>query len=737
VTRGWIAGAALAIGAIVASTSAQQLNVPRAGYVYPAGGRQGSHLQVTVGGQFLDGAKDVRLSGAGVQARVLGIDKPLAGRELNDARERLQELQKNARDPAIQKELIALREKIGESLRRSSNPSLSELLTLDITIAADAESGTRSLRIVTATGTANPVTFSVGQLPEFRERDVKNTSGDSELPITLPAVVNGRIIPGESDRIRFPLRQLPQYMPGDVDRYRFTARKGQHLVIAVAARELTPYLADAVPGWFQAVVTIFDSSGHEVAYDDDYRFHPDPVLHYEIPADGEYVAEIRDALYRGREDFVYRMTIGELPFITGVFPLGGPAGRRTKIAVTGWNLPSRTTAFDARRKETGVYPIAVDGASRSNTMPFAVSDLPETIEREPNDSRARAQQLKLPAIVNGRIQQAGDVDVYKFNGREGQRIVAEVFARRLESPLDSYLELTDARGKRIAFNDDHEDKATWWLTHHADSYLAATLSARGIYFLRIGDVQHKGGAEYAYRLRLDAPRPDFELRVTPSAISIAGTVPVTVHALRKDGFDGEIALALKDGAGFLLAGGVVPRGQDEVRVTLTAPQRGMSGPVAIRLEGRATVDGRSIVREALPADDRMQAFAYHHLVTSGDPGMLVTGRGGMRAIRILTPLPLKMAAGSTREVRVELPPGVRNFQNVTFELTDPPEGIAVSHVTVDQTSATFLVQADGKAKPGLNGNLIVVLSGERTAQAQNRRRIPLATLTAMPFEIVP
>ena len=32
------------------------------------------------------------------------------------------------------------------------------------------------------------------------------------------------------------------------------------------------------------------------------------------------------AIYRGREDFVYRITIGELPFVTSIFPLGGRAG---------------------------------------------------------------------------------------------------------------------------------------------------------------------------------------------------------------------------------------------------------------------------------------------------------------------------------------------------------------------------------------------------------------------------
>jgi len=69
--------------------------------------------------------------------------------------------------------------------------------------------------------------------------------------------------------------------------------------------------------------------------------------------------------------------------------------------------------------------------------------------------------------VNGRIDQPGDVDVFSFEGRAGTEIVAEVMARRLNSPLDSVLRLTDTTGKQIAFNDDFEDKGAGLETHHA------------------------------------------------------------------------------------------------------------------------------------------------------------------------------------------------------------------------------------------------------------------------------
>ena len=58
-----------------------------------------------------------------------------------------------------------------------------------------------------------------------------------------------------------------------------------------------------------------------------------------------------------------------------------------------------------------------------------------------------AQVTKLPRIINGRIGHPGDVDVFRFYGRAGEEIVAEVYARRLDSPLDSLLTLADAAGR--------------------------------------------------------------------------------------------------------------------------------------------------------------------------------------------------------------------------------------------------------------------------------------------------
>ncbi|MBZ5581251.1 MAG: hypothetical protein LAQ30_03430 [Acidobacteriia bacterium] len=740
------------IAALLASAAFAQ-NAPHLAYVFPAGGQRGTTLQIRIGGQFLNQVTGARISGGGVRAETTAYARPMNNMKAMQLRERMQALQKTPNDPAARQEMAEIRHKLA-TFNRAINPVLAEVETLTLTIAPDAQPGRRELRLSTPQGLSNPLVFCVGQLAEFGEKqsDVRllvagmtfeETGIEREMAVTLPVTINGRIMP----RPARPQNQL--FTPGEADRYRFQAHKDEQLVIAASARDLIPYLADAVPGWFQPTVALFDDKGHELAYDDDYRFHPDPVVHYQIPRDGEYVVEIKDALYRGREDFVYRLTIGDLPFVTTVFPLGGRAGARTTVAVEGWNLPARKVVMESKGKEPGVYPLPLNRAElESNPALFAVDTMPEIVEKEPNDAPRGAQRVKLPVIVNGRIGRPGDSDVFAFQGRKGETVVAEVYARRLESPVDSALRLTDAAGRQLAFNDDHEDRGYGLLTHQADSFLSVTLPANGTYYLYLTDAQGSGGPEYVYRLRISPPRPDFELRVTPSAINAGRglTVPVAVHAIRKDGFPGEIALALKDAPrGLSLSGGLIPAGQDQVRVTLTVPPATpLAEALALSIEGRAKIQGRDVAHAALPADDMMQAFAYRHLVGAEALTLTVARRGALRMpARILGGEPLKIPAGGSVRLRVQaqLPPNGA-IAKLRFELSDPPEGIALKDTVPAGDGVEIVLQCDAaKAKPGMKGNLIVNVLGEREVTVagtgrRNTQRVQLGALPAAPFEIV-
>jgi hypothetical protein len=317
---GWLAGGAAAWG--------QQR--PSIAYVYPAGAQQGATARITVGGMNLDGVDKVFVSGTGVRAKVVANAK-MTNEQAKALREQAEELRKRQKkDEQAKKLLASLQKKLDNLnvLNQAASRAIAHQIIVEVTTAPDVPPGQREIRLETPWGLTNPLAFQVGQAPEVsappaevtrqhvlgrEEASLARRTLHEEARVTLPCTVNGQVT------------------FGGVDRYRFEARKGQRLVAAVQARELVPYIADAVPGWFQAVLVIYDGQGKEVAYCDDYRFKPDPVIFFQVPQDGEYVLAIYDAIYRGREDFVYRLTVGELPFVTGIFPLGGPAGAKTTV----------------------------------------------------------------------------------------------------------------------------------------------------------------------------------------------------------------------------------------------------------------------------------------------------------------------------------------------------------------------------------------------------------------------
>ena len=620
---------------------------PDVGYLFPAGGCRGSQLQIFAGGQKLRGAKDVIVTGDGVTAQVSKVYKPfnnLQGEQRKELKRQVENRKTilmgrsvaNSDKKPIEDEgktvvlpdhplfatidAMSLRQlaHLDHYLKtyrkkRQLNAQLRDLVAIDVTIAADAMPGRRELRIRTPAGLTNPMVFEVGTLPEVVESEPNDPGAFPDLPVTaepltLPVTVNGQIL------------------PGDLDRIIFQAVKRQGLVIEVKARALIPYLADAVPGWFQPVVTLFDSAGKKLAFADDFRFQPDPVFFYHIPAEGEYQLEIRDAIYRGREDFVYRLSISEAPFVTHIFPLGGRMGEETITSVSGWNLPDHSAPLDTTLSDGEIRYAAWSygrNGAKTNAIPYAVNLLPECREAEPNSERTSAQEIGIPCIINGTIAKQRDVDIFKFHGKAEQQVVIEVNARRLQSPVDSIIRLLDVDGNVVAWNDDHMEKdghlhrGAGLVTHHADSYLLTTLPKDGLYFVSIEDSTQRGGDAYGYRLRLSKPQPDYRLRVTPATLNTnpRRSEEVTIFAQRIDGYAGPITVLLESAVeGLTMADCEIPAGQDKVTATLKMPTERPQGTMTVKFTGHAVIAGEETSRPVIPAENQMQAFLWRHLV---------------------------------------------------------------------------------------------------------------------------
>lgn len=702
--------------ALAAAAAAPAQRRPEIGYVLPAGCRRGTTVEVEVGGQALRGVRGARVSGPGVHVEMLGHIRPLTPREVNELREEARKLVAGSRrsgrpggrrsrrslqpqDPEAALRLAEIQTILATRAPRLRTEALAEIVRLRVHVDAGAPTGARELRLVTPTGVTRPLPFYVGELPEIREREPQGPSLLRMRRVLRPEAPPPD--PAFENHCRPPVVVNGQIYPGDVDLFRFHARAGRRMDISVRARALVPFLADAVPGWFQPVISVRDAQGKEIASADDFRFDPDPVLSFVPAQDGDHVLEIRDALCRGREDFVYRITIGE-----GL----------------------------ARREPAGAVAVpTVHGALRAE---------------EPDDTRSQARPISLPALVEGCLERPADRDMFRFRAGRGHRIVAEVLARAAGSPLDARLVLADAQGRVVATADDR-DESVGLLTHHADPILDLRTPAAGDWFLAVEDVCRRGGPEFTYRLRVGPPRPDFDLFVTPSGVGVppGGHAPLTVIARRHGSLRGPIDLRLRDAPeGFAIAGARIPAGADRVTITVSAPRTRQEPIVAVHIEGVARAGEHTLVRRAVPVDDWMQAFVYHHLVPARELLVRVGGGRPWPALRIATESPVSIPRGG--EVRLRVLGAPAGFERrIRLSLLAPPPGISLRGPLPSEAGRSafdLALRASGEVRADAAGNLIVAVqaapaAGGRGSRQATRRRGSrarvLGVLPAIPFRV--
>lgn len=132
---------------------------------------------------------------------------------------------------------------------------------------------------------------------------------------------------------------------------------------------------------------------------------------------------------------------------------------------------------------------------------FFVGDYPVVNEEEDNSAFDKAQPIDLNRTVHGVVEQE-DVDYYRVEANEGQRISAEVEAIRLGGPMfDPHVAIVDADKFELDARDD-----TPLLKQ--DAYASAIAPVDGIYYIRVREAAYRGGGNHRYRLHVgNFPRP--------------------------------------------------------------------------------------------------------------------------------------------------------------------------------------------------------------------------------------
>ena len=517
-------------------------NPPVASYIFPAGAQRGTKVNVRVGGLFLHKDCGFEMLGPGITAPA----------RLTRTTTRWFE------GPILP---------LPDSQRQEDYP---KDMAGTLAIAADAPLGVRYWRLWTSQGATSSMKFVVGELPEIIEEEI-----DGEpipVKIALPVTINGRIFPRE-----------------DIDVYSFSAKKGESVRCEVNAARLGSPL--------DARLEVRDAQGRRLA-EADAPTGGDPVLRFIPPADGVYEVRIQDAQALGGQAYVYRLTVTAEPTVDRIYPLGGRRGSIVDFEIAGQALPGKQSVT-IPKDSPAEFPLAFSaGSKRSNTILLDVDDLPEFLA--PKDL---TKPVPFPAILNGRIVKAGQVDSWKWQGKKGDTWEFELRAARLGSKLDGVLTIADAAGKTLTTAE----------AGAADPIIRFAVPADGEYVVQIQDrYRSRGGLDFAYRLRV-APPPGADFRLTLVGDARQGTTGDTVTLPRKgtaklkinverlSGFKEPITLDVQGlPANVTVTPNVIAANQATVDLTFKADEQAKIGVARLTIVGKA----KEITRIAKRLTDR-------------------------------------------------------------------------------------------------------------------------------------
>jgi hypothetical protein len=464
-------------------------------------------------------------------------------------------------------------------------------LTIKLEIPGDAPLGMQSLRLATKRGISNVRFLCIDDLPE-----VAKVAGNSKLDkaqrIAHPVVITGK---GEKE-------------VGDF--YRFSAAAGERLAFEVIGRRLGSA--------FDPQLTLFDAkTGKEMPgghNNDAPGLQTDPRLIYTFKAAGDYVVEIRDTLWRGGDDFWYRLRIGDFPCATTPYPMSVRRGtqKTTTLAgpVSAGSLPFEVVAPD----DTFVSSLPLTPRSAAGLAGWpvflGVSSIEERAEQEPNNDLAHANRISVPCAVSARLLETNDTDCFTFPAKKGQRFKIEIQSLEWNSPTEVYMVVKDAKGSQVAVGNPQ-----------VGQFIDFTAPADGDFTVVVEHLLSWNGPAETYRLIVAPFTPGFEVNLTNDRLVItAGSyaaIPATV--VRRD-YTGPIELEIVSPAG-IHGRGLVPAGAAGANLYVEAVKDLPPGSYPLQVRGSAVINGQVVQQ---PARIRAQIMAALAGLPYPPPNLLET-----------------------------------------------------------------------------------------------------------------
>jgi hypothetical protein len=569
---------------------------PQLSSVFPLGASQGAHISVELRGQNLDNAYAVWSDCAAIRGEIKSIEP-------------------------VKPE--------GDGKAAKGQPVLKVLA--EFVVAPDANVGQHAFRIIGPRGVSNPLPFFVYQETVMVKGDLPVEGSSTTRKISkLPTVVSGIL-----------------ETAGEVDSYVFDAEAAQELFFEVLhAGRTDPQIA-----LYERVASWFDSKAlRRLAFNDEPNTaskNLSPALTYRFEHKGPFLVTVTGFLGRGGPENSYQLRI--VPAAQKRFSMSGPKlaheleGRWQERSFARELRLDRLKELKARSVEVAQVKTSKSDEPKaaSSAAPIEVHPMPEnrgdspgtelvlTAEHESNSDEATA--IRLPTLIDGKIDAPGDVDRFKFHVEDGARLAFEIETPLKPAPLFTpRIGLFDENGHEVLSNvfafvqgsgefieKVHEPKVTYKFERGGD------------YLLEVRDLTSRNGGplcEYRVVVRPQIPHVgrlavcssfgrtfDGTMTKGPEVLQL-NLIPgeskkVSVLTEHEEGFDGQVALSfegLPAGVDVLPAAEVEPErarpldegkkerfrpGQQVVTVLLAAA----SAAPATRLPQLARVKARPVV----------------------------------------------------------------------------------------------------------------------------------------------
>ncbi|QDU53598.1 PPC domain-containing protein [Gimesia panareensis] len=467
---------------------------------------------------------------------------------------------------------------------RRGRGSVGTPFSFDIEVPQDQPTRVYECRVATDQAVSSVSHLLVTPYPVIEEVEKKdNNTYDTAQEVTVPSTVCGIVEKSE-----------------DLDCYKFKGKKGQEVTIQVYAQRVTEaihtmqtsgvYLMDSI-------LTLYGPQKQIVAQNDNY-IKSDSLITFKLPADGEYVFEIRDARYVGTGKYAYCIEVSDTPFVNYTMPMAVQKGKTADVNLHGFALKGheKATFSAADTKETGwAQRTFTTPAGKTNAVWTLISDNPQVAAPNTNTSMEKAFPLTLPVGVSGQLTEAEQTHYYSFKAKKDQYYSFDLMANRIDLPLDCVMEVLDGKAKpqRIYVNGGANTEADDGLsTKDANFYFKAP--ADGEYYVTVRDLHDRGGERFAYHLSAELSGPEFEVHGEYYYAQIApGTNMMWFARVKRlNEFDGPIELNIEGlPEGVSLEPVTLPPGVNDCGLILKASKDAPINASLVKISGKAKVPG--------------------------------------------------------------------------------------------------------------------------------------------------